>query len=170
MWNNILNFLDEHNKNIPALLNWWSRKGKVYQRSNGLYYCDVRVKGHRHLSTANVSSPAKALHARDVLQIRLIPAWARPYLLRLRKSQCSSPQFLPTYDTVESLLDCAKWYPKEQVTRKSNVGERFSIIQLSEASTRSKDRSTRRKPTHSPIRHCSLHWNWWIDYRVCGLA
>ena len=132
-WDIILNFLDERNKNIPALLNHWSRRGKVFQRTNGMYYCKVQVKGHRMLPTANVSSPAEALHARDVLQMRLIPAWARPYMLSLRKSQCANPAFLTTYQTVDSLLACASWYPKVQTTRKSNVGDRFAIIQLSEA-------------------------------------
>ena len=131
-WDNILNFLDERNKNIPFVLNHWSRMGKVYQTSNGLYYCKVQVKCHRLLSTANVSSPAKALHARDVLQMRLIPAWARPYFLTLRKSQCA-PEFIQTDQTVDSLLDCAKWYPNIHATMKRHVGERFTIIPLSEA-------------------------------------
>ena len=133
-WDNILNFLDERNKNIPFLLNLWSVRGKVYQQPNGLYYCRIKVKGHRELYTANVDSPGKALHARDVLQMRLVPAWAKPYLLSLRKYQCTSPEFLPTYDSIESLLACATMYPKTQKTVKRDVGERFCLIQLSEAS------------------------------------
>lgn len=133
-WNNILNFLDERNKNIPALLNSWSQLGKVYENPTGLYYCVVKVKGNRLLRTANVDSPAKAIHSRDVLQIRLLPAWARPYWLSLRRSQCPSPEFLTTYDSIESLLACATLYPKTHKSRKSNVGDRFSLIELSEAS------------------------------------
>jgi hypothetical protein len=133
-WDSSLNFLDERNKNVPALVNQWSKRGIVFERSNGIYNCLVKVKGHRVLSTANVDSPAKALHSRDVLQMRLIPAWAQPYLLNLRRSQCSYPEFLPSYDSIESLLACATLYPKVNQVRKKNVGERFSLIELSNAS------------------------------------
>jgi hypothetical protein len=132
-WDNILNFLDQRNKNIPFILNHWSKRGKVYEKTNGLYFCKVQVKGHRELLTANVDSPAKALHARDVLQMRLVPAWARPYLLSLRKFQCPTPEFLPSYDSIDSLLACATLYPKLQATRPKTVGDRFSLMQLSES-------------------------------------
>ena len=133
--NNRLNFNKSNIKNIPANLNWWSRPGKVHQYPNGKFYSTVRVKGHKQIATSMLNSSSKVIHNRDIIQISLVPNWAKLYLLKLRKAQCTNGELLKTYDTLDSLMACSVWYKSFKFSRKRRIGNRFQRIALSSSPT-----------------------------------